>query len=86
MTIVGIPLAFVLILLYALGFLIATPLASIAIGQLLHPNRFVALIIGALALTLLSLLPVFGWIFSFIFTCVGFGIYYNQLFHQNYEK
>jgi hypothetical protein len=79
LTVIGIPLAFILLLVYLLGFLVAIPLASIAIGQLIHPNRFISLLIGTTLFTMLSLLPLLGWFFGLIFLCLGFGLY-SQFF------
>lgn len=79
MTLLGIPLAFILLLVYLIGFFVSIPLASIAIGQLIHPNRFLSLVIGSVLFTILSLLPLVGWFFGLIFLCLGFGIF-SQLF------
>ena len=82
LTLIGIPLAFVLMLLYLLGFLIAIPLSAFALGQIIHPNRYLALLIGAVIFTIFSLLPLIGWLFGLIFLSVGFGLY-SRLFFDN---
>lgn len=79
LTFVGIPLAFILLLVYLLGFFVAIPLSALAVGQLVHSNRFISLLLGSIIFVLLTLLPLVGWFFGFIFLCFGFGLYVRLL-------
>jgi len=86
MTLIGIPLAFIISLLYILGFFVTIPLAAISVGQLISTNRYLSLLVGVALVTVIGLLPTFGWFFGLIFLCQGFGVYFISLQKLIYDQ
>jgi hypothetical protein len=80
MTIIGIPLAVVIIALYAVALLLSGVFVSYLIGgwffhRLKRPgvSPYVKLALGALAVALLASLPWIGWLFQLLILMVGLG-------------
>jgi cytoskeletal protein CcmA (bactofilin family) len=86
-TLLGIPVALVLLGLYLLGFLLALPLAGSLVGRQLNTaylagrNLPPALIAagGTILLVLLGLVPLIGCLVTLLATVLGFGLYLEAL-------
>lgn len=80
-TIIGIPLIPVVILLIIFGAIFGQLAVARIIGEkikvmfnLNYRTEMVRVIVGVLAMFLLTLIPVIGWVFFFITLCIGFGV------------
>ncbi len=80
-TLVGIPLAGILFLFYALALLTTSLIVGFLVGNLIIPinaKSSFSRILGSFALglliyMLLTLIPIFGWIAKFVFFLIAFG-------------
>ncbi|MDZ7586367.1 MAG: polymer-forming cytoskeletal protein [Patescibacteria group bacterium] len=78
-TLIGIPLGVVAILIYIISLSLAKLLAAFSLGsQLLKDAKFqkpyFSLVIGLIIMTILQLIPIFGWLAYFILILFGLGI------------
>lgn len=74
LTIIGIPLAFILLVSFSLFVLLNKVFVSYAIGKKLLPQReFLALFVGLLIYSVISVIPIIGWIWSLIALFIGIG-------------
>jgi len=88
-SLIGIPVAVVVLMLYAFSFYLARVIADISLGNSLLKDKpfkkpFHSLALGLLLLGLLKLIPVLGWLTYFIFILNGLGTLY--LFFKTYLK
>ena len=80
-TIIGIPLAFVLIFLWAAALMVSKTITAILLGRKtidkLAPNRdyslFWAMVLGVIILEIVSYIPLFGWILGLVAAWWGLG-------------
>lgn len=78
-TVIGIPLALILLAVFLTFAYLAKIFVSIAIGQLVlklfntKSASYWALILGLVIYELLFLIPIFGWIIAFLIILLGFG-------------
>ena len=89
-TIIGIPLAFLGGLLFAIVLWAAYVLGSYAVGAWLisiadSHNRWLALFVGLLAVAVVNLIPFLGGIVSFLVTLLGLGAFALQL-RRGYQR
>ena len=78
LTVVGIPIALVVLFLYALLLWLAFVWGQYAVGAWLlalgdREHRWMALVVGVLAVFLLGLVPILGGIVSFVVLLIGLG-------------
>ena len=85
-TLVGVPLAILLALLWVAALFVAMPLAAYFTGSLIIPRRHPVLmvLVGSLVLGLLWLIPIIGWIVSLVAFWVGVGTLLRGL-RRNYR-
>ena len=69
-------LGFVTLILYGLALYLASMISSIYISRhlLKNMNEYLAYFLVLLVVTLLSNIPVIGWIFKFVLLCIGLGV------------
>lgn len=93
LTLIGIPLAIVLVFFVALASYLGRIFAAIFFGRwLMHftnsknTNLFLALLVGLVALEIISWVPVLGGLFALVLSAIGFGAvlilerdYYTEL-------
>ena len=80
-TIVGIPLAFVVLLVYVVALVTASLYTSIVYGKLLLEKLFhnskatlaLQMLLGVVLLGLVTCLPIIGWLIGFVSFCLGLG-------------
>ncbi len=80
-TIVGLPLAFLMLMGYAMGMMVASWVAGKAIGEAVYKkskvsflkNRYIQFAVGLVLLKLVGLLPLVGWLIKLISFLMGFG-------------
>lgn len=77
-TILGIPLALIALLLFVLAVIAAVALGQYAIGAWTLSlaevdNRWAALVVGVVGVTLVSQVPYVGWVFDVAAFALGFG-------------
>jgi hypothetical protein len=80
-TIVGLPLAFLMLMGYAAGMMVASWIAGKAIGAVVYKeskvtflkNRYLQFIVGLVLLELVGLLPLVGWLVKLVAFLMGFG-------------
>jgi len=80
-TIIGIPLSIILISLWLAGLFVGKTIATLILGDLIFTkilkrekvHLFWVLLIGSFVLSLISLIPWFGWILSFVAIWLGLG-------------
>lgn len=77
-SLIGIPIAVVVLMLYGISFYLARVLAGVSLGnQLLKDKQFKKsfhdLALGLLILSILKLIPIFGWLVYFFFILNGLG-------------
>jgi len=83
-TIVGLPLAFVILFLYIIALITASIYPAFVFGRLILTktkiggNDSLFLLVGVVATQLLGIIPVIGWIFSFVFLCLGLGGFFQN--------
>lgn len=90
-TLIGIPFAVVVGIAIGILSYIGKILAAVVIGQWIvarfdkRKNNIVALLVGLIAVEIVGLIPVLGWLFAFIVAAIGFGavlfmerIYYTE--------
>jgi cytoskeletal protein CcmA (bactofilin family) len=83
-TVIGIPFALFGGMLFALSLYIARIIASLVIGGWAirylskKPHKIWSLFVGLLIYGILSMIPVFGWIFSAIFVTAGLGAIFTE--------
>jgi len=78
LTVVGIPLAFLWLLVFGLLALVGVVLGEYAVGAWLlsladYENRWAALLVGVLAVFAAGEAPVVGWLVEFVVFLLGFG-------------
>jgi len=78
LTVVGIPLAFLWLLVFGLLALVGVVLGEYAVGAWLlsladYENRWAALLVGVLAVFAVGEVPVVGWLVEFVVFLLGFG-------------
>jgi len=79
LTLIGIPIAVVVLLIYIISLSLAKLLAALILGSRLLKDPvakkpYHSLVLGALILSLLQIVPVFGWLAYFILVLYGLGI------------
>lgn len=79
LTLIGIPIAVVVLLIYIVSLSLAKLLAGLILGSRLLKDPMAkkpyhSLALGALILSLLQIIPVFGWLAYFILVLYGLGI------------
>lgn len=92
-TVVGIPSALILLVLFIILLIFATPIASIEISKLVLGNNAttkakiagMAIVICAIA-SLLEMIPVVGAIINLILVLYGYGLAIRKLFFRNTKK
>ena len=80
-TVLGIPLAFMILLGFAAGMIMATWVAGKALGEKVYQesklsflkNRYLQFVVGLSLIQLLGLLPLVGWLIKLIAFLIGFG-------------
>ncbi|MEK6189570.1 MAG: hypothetical protein N2A99_01085, partial [Carnobacterium alterfunditum] len=79
-TIIGIPLGFILLMLYGLSLYISTIILAVFISLWFqkrfswsNAQSFWVFLLGLIILTILGIIPVVGWIFGFIIASFGVG-------------
>lgn len=79
-TIVGIPLALILILMVILGTLFGQLAVARSLGERViqrfswkYETEMSRVLIGLVTIFLITLIPVIGWVFFFATSCIGFG-------------
>lgn len=80
-SLIGLPLAFILLLLYILLYILATPIAGIIIGHLVahmfgkdtSKVNFQNTVIGVILITVIQFVPIIGDLTIFIFTLIALG-------------
>ena len=80
-TVVGLPLAFLMLMGYAVGMMVATWIAGKALGEVVYKeskisflkNRYLQFIVGLVLLGLVGLLPLVGWLVKLVAFLMGFG-------------
>lgn len=87
LTLIGIPLAIVVLLLWIVEAFVAVTLSAYFTGRLVVPQLHPVLImlIGGVILGVIELIPVLGWIVGFVAYWVGSGILLRGL-RQHYVK
>jgi len=88
-TVIGSMMAGFLGILYALFLILALPLGSIVFGSWLiklfnnkkttYQVDWQAVVVGVILLSIISLIPIFGWLIAFIFMLIALGALYRQL-------
>jgi cytoskeletal protein CcmA (bactofilin family) len=89
-TIVGLPLAFLVLFVYIIALMTASLYPSAIYGKLTlekifkkqNTSLFWQMVLGVLILGILSAIPVVGWIFAFISFCMGLGAIFVSLLPQ----
>ncbi len=81
LTIIGMPIAIVLILMYTVFIIVASTLPSIYFGNRIltklfkqKDNKFLSALIGVLVVSLLSLIPIVDFLVGFALLLIGLGI------------
>lgn len=79
-TIIGMPLAFIITLLYFLSFYLSSLIVSIALGQWFvdkkwfkFKNKYFQAFLGFLAISLMSIIPMVGFLTSLVVLLLGLG-------------
>lgn len=79
-TLIGIPLAVVLLFFVFIASYVGRILAAVFFGNWLvrltnrkQVNMFVALLVGLIAVEIISWIPILGGLFAFVLTAIGFG-------------
>jgi len=79
-TIIGIPLGFILLMLYGLSLYVSTIILAVFISLWFqkrfswsNAQSFWVFLLGLIILTILGIIPVVGWIFGFIIVSFGVG-------------
>lgn len=80
-TVVGMPLAFMMLMGFALGMMVSTWVAGKALGEKIYQeskvsflkNRYLQFIVGLVLIKLLGLLPLVGWLVKLVAFLMGFG-------------
>ncbi|MBT3250014.1 MAG: polymer-forming cytoskeletal protein [Candidatus Pacebacteria bacterium] len=80
-TVVGLPLAFLMLMGYSVGMMTASWIAGKAIGEVVYKeskvtflkNRYLQFILGLVLLSLAGLLPLVGWLIKLVAFLMGFG-------------
>jgi hypothetical protein len=82
MTVIGMPLAFILMLAYILILYISKLFTSIYVGKIFikakDASLYLLLFLGLLVYYLVGLIPIIGWISSLLFVITGIGAYLLQ--------
>jgi cytoskeletal protein CcmA (bactofilin family) len=79
-TLVGIPLSFVLFALYVVAVIVAWPAAGLLVGGVLADwvrrpmPTFAILVVGLIALHIVTHVPFIGWLFGFAALALGLGM------------
>lgn len=80
-SVVGVPLAFIILFLWIIDLIVAPWIAAYALGRLIAgrtdaewlTNSFIQLIVGVVVLNFIGLVPVIGWLIKFIAMIMGMG-------------
>lgn len=80
-TVVGLPLAFMMLMGFAMGMMVSTWVAGKALGEKIYQeskakwfkNRYLQFAVGLTLIKLLGLLPLVGWLIKLIAFLMGFG-------------
>lgn len=76
LTIIGIPLAFILLGIFMLFAFLNKIFISYAIGKKLLPDKmYLALLVGLMIYGIISVIPIVGGIWKFVALCVGLGAF-----------
>ena len=88
-----IPISIIGLLLYGIAIyltilVVGYPLGNIILKKLFKKegNPYLSIIIGVLVIKLLKIIPVVGWLISFIVLCLGLGLIVKLIFHKGNEK
>jgi hypothetical protein len=79
-TLIGIPLSFVLLALYVVALIVAWPAAGLLVGTVLADlvqrpmPAFATLIVGLIVLHIVTHVPFIGWVFGFAALAIGLGM------------
>ena len=75
-TIIGVPVALLVILAWIMIALLSMPFAGYFVGRLIAPHHHpvVAVLVGVAALGIAGLLPLVGWIVDLFAFWLGFGM------------
>lgn len=83
-TLAGLPLGFILLLLYFIAIISASIFPSLSFGQWLLKltkiggTDYLAMLVGVVVLQLAMLIPVIGWIFGLFLLCEGLGGFFQN--------
>ena len=87
-TIVGIPLAILLLLLYILSLMISIFITSLYVGKLVlkKENLILAMLTGLLMYIILTNIPIINFIVGFLAVILGLGAIITQVFKRKRER
>ena len=86
-TVVGLPLAFLVIFVYIIALMTASLYPSAIYGKYVMEKIFNKknaslnwqMVVGVLVLGILSIIPIVGWIFAFVSFCMGLGAIFTSM-------
>lgn len=92
-TIIGVPLAILVLVYYCIALYLSVGLAGIYLGHIVitkvfnsKPNAYGAIILGLLLINLISLIPIVGGFIYFLAICLGLGILIDFIFARKAKK